>query len=92
MAEFYKGMLEEGKTPAAALRGAKLKMMSEKQWSAPYYWAGFVLQGEYTNHIAVDRSSWVRTGLIFLFVLILIATVLLVFQKRRRQIRPAQFT
>jgi hypothetical protein len=67
-------------------------MMSEKQWSAAYYWAGFELQGEYTNHIAVDRYSWLRPSLIVLFVLVLIATALLVFQKRRRQIRPAQFT
>jgi len=92
MADFYEGMLQKGMTPAAALRSAKLKMMSRKQWSPPYYWAGFVLQGEYTNHITVDRYSWLRPGLILLFVMILIATALLVFQKRRRQIRPAQFT
>jgi CHAT domain-containing protein len=92
MADFYEGMLQKGMTPAAALRSAKLKMMSRKQWSPPYYWAGFVLQGEYTNHITVDRYSWLRPGLILLFVLILIATAVLVFQKRRRQIRPAQFT
>ena len=92
MADFYEGMLQEGQTPAAALRSAKLKMISEKQWSAPYYWAGFVLQGEYTNHIAVDRYRWLRRGLILFFLLILIAAALLIFQKRRRQIRPAQFT
>jgi CHAT domain-containing protein len=92
MADFYEGMLQKGMTPAAALRSAKLKMMSQKQWSPPYYWAGFELQGEYTNHIAVDRYSWLRPSLIVLFVLVLIATALLVFQKRRRQIRPAQFT
>ena len=57
MADFYEGMLKKGMTPAAALRSAKLKMMQGKQWSAPYYWAGFVLQGEYTNHIAVDRHT-----------------------------------
>jgi CHAT domain-containing protein len=92
MADFYEGMLQKGMTPAAALRSAKLKMMSRKQWSPPYYWAGFVLQGEYTNHIAVDRYSWLRPSLIVLFVLVLSATALLVFQRRRRQIRPAQFT
>ena len=89
MADFYKGMLQKDMTPAAALRAAKLKMMKEKQWSAPYYWAGFVLQGEYTNRIAVDRYSWLRPGLVLLILLILIAAALLVFQKRRRRIRPA---
>jgi hypothetical protein len=88
MADFYDGMLKKGMTPAAALRSAKLKMMSEKQWSAPYYWAGFVLQGEYTNHIAVERHSWLRPGLIVLFFLLLTAVAVLVLQKQRR-IRPA---
>jgi hypothetical protein len=92
MAYFYEGMLKENMTPAAALRAAKLKMMSQKQWSAPYYWAGFVLQGEYSNHVAVDRYSWLRPGLLILFLLIVIAAALLILQKRRRRIRPAQFT
>lgn len=92
MAEFYAGMLQKGMTPAAALRSAKLKIMREKQWSAPYYWAGFVLQGEYTNRLTVDRKSWLWLGLILLFLLLLIAAALLVFQKRRRRIRLAQFT
>jgi len=91
MAAFYEGMLQKGMTPAAALRSAKLKMMRETQWTAPYYWAGFVLEGEYNNHIAVDRYSWLRRGLIALFLLILIAAALLIFHKRRRRIRPAQF-
>ena len=55
MADFYKSMLQKGMSPAAALRSAKLKMMRDKQWSAPYYWAGFVLQGEYANRIVVDH-------------------------------------
>jgi CHAT domain-containing protein len=92
MAEFYRGMLQKGMTPAAALRSAKLTMMREKQWSEPYYWAGFVLQGEYTNRIAVERSSWLRPGLILLFLLILIAAAVLVLQKRRQRIRTAQST
>ena len=89
MRDFYEGMLQEDMTPAAALRAAKLKMMKEKQWNAPYYWAGFVLQGEYTNRIAADRYSWLRPGLVLLILLIPIAAALLVFQKRRRRLRPA---
>ena len=92
MDNFYDGMLQKGMTPSAALRSAKLKMMHEKQWSAPYYWAGFVLQGEYTNHIAVDRHEWLRRALVFLFLLILITAILLILQKRRRQTPPRQFT
>jgi CHAT domain-containing protein len=87
MGHFYKAMLQEGMSPAAALRSAKLKMMQEEQWKAPYYWAGFVLQGEYTNRISVDRYPWFNTRLVVLFLLSLVAvTGLLIIHKRRRQI------
>jgi CHAT domain-containing protein len=86
MGEFYEGMLQKGMTPSAALRSAKLKMMHDKQWSAPYYWAGFVLQGDYTNRITVDRHGWLRPALILLFLPILIAATVLILQKRKRRI------
>lgn len=50
MAHFYEGMLERGLAPAAALREAQLRLRREPRWSAPYYWAGFVLQG-YTKPV-----------------------------------------
>ena len=43
---FYKRMLTEGLGPAAALRAAQVEIMKDKRWSAPHYWAAFVLQGE----------------------------------------------
>jgi CHAT domain-containing protein len=47
MKRFYQGMLVKGMTPAAALRAAQVEMWKRKQWRAPYYWAAFVLQGEW---------------------------------------------
>ena len=47
MARFYRGMLREKKTPAAALRAAQVEMSHQKQWQSPYYWAAFTLQGEW---------------------------------------------
>lgn len=47
MARFYRGMLREKKTPAAALRTAQIEMSQQRQWRSPYYWAAFVLQGEW---------------------------------------------
>jgi CHAT domain-containing protein len=88
MGDFYESMLQKGMSPAAALRSAKLKMIREKRWSAPYYWAGFVLQGEYANRIDVDRHGWFRPVLVLLFLLILIAAALLVFQRRKRRFSP----
>ena len=47
MKRFYQGMLGKGLRPAAALRAAQIAMWKSKWWDAPYYWAGFVLQGEW---------------------------------------------
>ncbi len=47
MKHFYRGVLVEGMRPAAALRAAKIEMLKQKRWRAPYYWAAFELQGEW---------------------------------------------
>lgn len=47
MQHLYIGMLRNKKAPAASLREAQIQMLRVKQWQSPYYWAGFVLQGEW---------------------------------------------
>jgi CHAT domain-containing protein len=47
MVRFYELLLSGGRPPAAALREAQLSIAAEKPWQSPYYWAGFVLQGEW---------------------------------------------
>ena len=47
MTGFYQKMLKQGQRPAAALRAAQVEMWKQKQWQSPYYWAAFVLQGEW---------------------------------------------
>jgi len=47
MKRFYAGMLRAGLRPAAALRAAQLELWKQKRRSAPFYWAAFVLQGEW---------------------------------------------
>jgi CHAT domain-containing protein/tetratricopeptide (TPR) repeat protein len=48
MKRFYQGLLRpEALRPAGALRQAQLSIWKEKQWREPYYWAAFVLQGEW---------------------------------------------
>jgi CHAT domain-containing protein len=89
MTEFYKALLQDGMTTGAALRAAKLKMMQDKRWSAPYYWAGFVLQGEYTNRITVVRhSSFVPVVLVL--TLVLISSGIILVRRRRRRSFPAR--
>ena len=47
MKRFYTHLLIGREKPAAALRSAQLEMLHQKRWSAPYYWAGFVLHGDW---------------------------------------------
>ncbi len=51
MGRFYRAMLREGKSPAAALREAQLAIRSDRRWRAPYYWAAFVLQGDWRDPV-----------------------------------------
>ncbi|MBD6618667.1 CHAT domain-containing protein [Komarekiella sp. 'clone 1'] len=47
MQQFYSQMLQQGKSPAAALRAAQLELWKQEQWRNPYSWAGFTLLGEW---------------------------------------------
>lgn len=47
MAEFYRAMEHDGMRPAAALRAAQIRMWNQRQWSFPYYWAAFQIQGDW---------------------------------------------
>jgi CHAT domain-containing protein len=47
MSHFYRAMLRDGRSPAAALREAQLALSRDRRWGDPYYWAGFLLQGEW---------------------------------------------
>lgn len=48
MARFYQGMLgKKSLSPAAALRDAQLQMWKSNGGREPYYWAAFVIEGEY---------------------------------------------
>jgi CHAT domain-containing protein len=47
MKKFYEGVLKNDQTPAESLRAAQMWMRNQKRWKAPYYWAGFILLGEW---------------------------------------------
>ncbi|MBC7911416.1 MAG: tetratricopeptide repeat protein [Pyrinomonadaceae bacterium] len=47
MEKFYRAMLTDKLSPTAALRAAQIEMWKQPQWSAPFYWAAFTLQGEW---------------------------------------------
>jgi CHAT domain-containing protein len=47
MTEFYRGLFERNLTPAAALRAAQVELFTNTQWKDPFYWAAFILEGEW---------------------------------------------
>ncbi len=47
MSHFYRAMLEERLPAAAALRSAQLSVRSDPSRQDPFYWAPFVLQGDW---------------------------------------------
>ena len=87
MKRFYEGMFKKGLTPAAALREAQLGMWRQKRWHAPYYWAAFVIQGQYnqkenTNLGPTRTVKWVA-ALASLAVAASLAVFLLLRRRRR---------
>lgn len=48
MVRFYQQMLGKEKlSPAAALRMAQLELWKDPRWESPYFWAPFILQGDW---------------------------------------------
>lgn len=47
MASFYRHLLTESRTPAAALRQAQLEMLDDPKRRDPFHWAAFTLVGDW---------------------------------------------
>ncbi|HNJ44398.1 MAG TPA: CHAT domain-containing protein, partial [Acidobacteriota bacterium] len=47
MTSFYRKMIRQKQSPAAALRAAQLEILKNPKWKAPFYWAPFMIQGEF---------------------------------------------
>ena len=82
MGHFYKALLQDGMSRAAALRYAKNQLRKDPAWAPPFFWAGFVLQGEYEKPIAVEAKSNVPRGIVLLVVLATVCGSLLILAHR----------
>lgn len=82
---FYTEMLKNGKTPAEALRSAQNSIRQRPEWSAPHYWAGFTLQGEYRYVVNSERSGWRKYSIVIVIgsILILLAGVFVYWTRFR---------
>jgi CHAT domain-containing protein len=86
MKNFYASMLKDGLPPASALRAAKQAMRAKNQWHSPYFWAAFVLHGEYKETFAIqkeERRIWLYAPLL---AMPLVAAVLFLLLRRRKRL------
>jgi CHAT domain-containing protein/tetratricopeptide (TPR) repeat protein len=86
MRYFYGFMLKDGLSPAAALRKAQVSMSQQKRWQSPYYWSGFIIQGQYiqTERVRGWHITWLTlwAGM----AVLLIVAAFFVLKRRRRTI------
>jgi hypothetical protein len=84
---FYTEMLKNGKTPAEALRLAQNNIRQHSRWSAPHYWAGFTLQGEY-RYVVNSSRGWQTYQVVLLSTIAMlvfaIGTYLFVSRRNRK--------
>jgi CHAT domain-containing protein/Flp pilus assembly protein TadD len=93
MVHFYKEMFNSRQSPAAALRTAQLAMWQQRRWHAPYYWAAFVLQGDYegTIHLQETRSTRWRQVAIAAGIVIALAVAFLLWKRRPHHEPQSQY-
>jgi CHAT domain-containing protein len=86
MRYFYVFMLKDGLSPAAALRKAQVSMSQQKRWQSPYYWSGFIIQGQYIQ--TESAKGWRITSLTLWAGVsaLFIVAAFFVLKRRRRTI------
>jgi len=86
MKHFYDGLFQKHLSPAAALREAQLALAQQKRWESPYYWAGFVIQGQYSGTQKFIEPFPTKTHLALFGTLggFLLLTSIFVIRRRRR--------
>jgi CHAT domain-containing protein len=81
MSHFYKALLDEGQSPAEALRSSKTAMWQKGPWRSPHYWSAFVLQGEY-RHVKSDGGR-PRVAIMLAAAAVVLAITLALLYRRR---------
>ncbi|HEY0461643.1 MAG TPA: CHAT domain-containing protein [Pyrinomonadaceae bacterium] len=84
MQHFYESLAQPGNSPSKALQIAKLKMASQKKWQHPYFWAGFVLQGEYKDTITFKTSKASYPLIAGVLLALIVGASLVVYRIRKR--------
>jgi CHAT domain-containing protein len=85
MKHFYAGVLKEGLAPTTALRNAQIRMWQTKRRHPPYYWAAFVLHGEYRAPVVTGPREPALAQIAVGVLAIVLAVLSGIYVIRRRQ-------
>jgi CHAT domain-containing protein len=85
MKHFYAGVLKEGLAPTTALRNAHIRMWQTKRRHPPYYWAAFVLHGEYRAPVVTGPREPALAQIAVGVLAIVLAVLSGIYVIRRRQ-------
>lgn len=88
MKQFYTNLLQKAMPPDVALRAAQETIRQRPEWRAPYYWAAFTLQGEYSRVIRPASSSHVpgnRKLMVVMALLVLVSATVWWWYRRHKR-------
>jgi CHAT domain-containing protein len=77
MRRYYRELLVERKSPAAALKAAKVELWRQKRWREPFYWASFVFQGDPAGVIILSPAPWYKRYWSPLLITLFLVTLLI---------------
>lgn len=77
MRRYYRELLVERKSPAAALKAAKVELWRQKRWREPFYWASFVFQGDPAGVIILSPAPWYKRDRAPLLITLFLLTILI---------------
>lgn len=86
MRYFYGFMLKDGLTPAAALRKAQVTMSQQTRWQSPYYWSGFIIQGQYNQSETPRGVNYARWASAAGGLVLLSLATFFVWKRRRKTV------
>ena len=83
---FYAALFQEGLSPAAALRKAQLEMSQQKRWQSPYFWSGFIIQGQYSQTQRPAYFSPTNQKLVAALAALLVLAAFFLWKRRRHNL------
>lgn len=83
MKNFYSALSEGNKTSSQALREAQTKMWENPRYQSPFYWASFMVQGDFMSVPMISAKSDIKIYTITISALLLVSCLIWQILRRR---------